>query len=478
MEISDFEQVKAWLEDQEPETAICFAAWNALRRLPYLGDASHLVLNNHALNVLRALLVTTVYARFSDTNLSNESVAATRAAYASQDALVFVGEAQEGSKAHDAVRSAEEASRAVTAFLCGPEGLPEWGSHGSVQTLARFSLVGFPDPTTEMLSFKEVIYKNGALNLTAIFDQMLWPQPELPLDLHRCLQKLNAFLSMDLAVWGFWKRWYEGFLGGNPVNWEVQLAIAMLPNKDWDKGPEWIAEKIRRIERNARTSVAPPLILDQEQRVFVIADEDTLPSEVMVFARERIAMALQNALSASSGNGLHDGSYETIAIRLALERHPGNASLLATAFYDASLSFASNIGASYPEDTSLINLKNALYATAEEICELSPDARKRCARLASLAVSESAVIPDQPDVLELANIVTEETDEEAREVIQTDAREIAAGGVIPKWLRARFTNYVTTIAIWIDRTKKGHERLSWLVKAVDQLLDWFKSEDS
>jgi hypothetical protein len=351
----------------------------------------------------------------------------------------------------------------------------------STSTVRAFSqFLGRSQSTEEALHVSSIDADKieDADSVSEVFDTALWPERGMPVKLEADLAGLRDFFKSDPKMWGFWERWYDGFLSGNPIDWEVQLAIALLPNDDWGKGPEWIAEKIRRIEQNARTSVAPPLILDREQRVFVIADEDTLPSEVMVFARGRIAMALQNALAASSGNGLHDGSYETITIRSALERHPGNASLLATAFYDASLSFASNIGESYPEDTSLINLKNALYATAEEICELSPEARKRCARLASLTVSDSAVLPDQPDVLELANIVTAETGREARDVIQSDAREIAAGGVIPKWLRARFTNYVTTIAIWIDRTKKGHERLAWLIKAVDQLLDWFKSEDS
>ena len=49
-------------------------------------------------------------------------------------------------------------------------------------------------------------------------------------------------------VWDFWERWYDGFLNGTPLDWELQLAVASLPDEDWEKGSKWIAEKIAEIE--------------------------------------------------------------------------------------------------------------------------------------------------------------------------------------------------------------------------------------
>lgn len=39
----------------------------------------------------------------------------------------------------------------------------------------------------------------------------------------------------------FWKTWYEGILYGSPIDWGLQREVALIPDADWDKGPEHIA---------------------------------------------------------------------------------------------------------------------------------------------------------------------------------------------------------------------------------------------
>ena len=59
--------------------------------------------------------------------------------------------------------------------------------------------------------------------------------------------------DLDLALkhaggdWSFWREWYQGFLDGKPMDWELQRRVAMIPDEDWEKGPEHIARMIEEI---------------------------------------------------------------------------------------------------------------------------------------------------------------------------------------------------------------------------------------
>lgn len=48
--------------------------------------------------------------------------------------------------------------------------------------------------------------------------------------------------------WAFWRDWYQGFLDGKPLDWELQRRVALIPDQDWKQGPEHIARKIEEIQ--------------------------------------------------------------------------------------------------------------------------------------------------------------------------------------------------------------------------------------
>ncbi|WP_107496350.1 hypothetical protein [Thalassobius sp. I31.1] len=48
-------------------------------------------------------------------------------------------------------------------------------------------------------------------------------------------------------IWSFWREWYQGFLERTPMDWELQRRVAMIPDMDWEKGPEHIAQVIEDI---------------------------------------------------------------------------------------------------------------------------------------------------------------------------------------------------------------------------------------
>ncbi len=49
-------------------------------------------------------------------------------------------------------------------------------------------------------------------------------------------------------IWDFWLRWWDGLLSGQPLDWELQRRVALIPNEIWDAGACKAAEAIREIE--------------------------------------------------------------------------------------------------------------------------------------------------------------------------------------------------------------------------------------
>lgn len=45
----------------------------------------------------------------------------------------------------------------------------------------------------------------------------------------------------------FWKEWYEGFVVGKPLDWELQRQVASIKDSIWKDGPEAVAAEINKI---------------------------------------------------------------------------------------------------------------------------------------------------------------------------------------------------------------------------------------
>lgn len=54
------------------------------------------------------------------------------------------------------------------------------------------------------------------------------------------------------SPWQFWRDWYQRMLSGAPMDWDLQLQIALIEDVIWDAGPDAVAAEISRISaRNA-----------------------------------------------------------------------------------------------------------------------------------------------------------------------------------------------------------------------------------
>ncbi len=76
----------------------------------------------------------------------------------------------------------------------------------------------------------------------------LWHETGMPNVLHG---HWSTFVKLctDRTEWSFWREWYQGFLDGTPLDWELQRRVALIPDADWEKGPEHIAGVIARIRQ-------------------------------------------------------------------------------------------------------------------------------------------------------------------------------------------------------------------------------------
>ncbi|MEX0349102.1 MAG: hypothetical protein AB3N15_06715 [Paracoccaceae bacterium] len=73
----------------------------------------------------------------------------------------------------------------------------------------------------------------------------LWVQ--LPDEFASRLAKLWSLLSDD-SSFRFWIDWYNGFLEGKPVDWDLQRQVAQIDDEIWDTGPKAVAREIARLQ--------------------------------------------------------------------------------------------------------------------------------------------------------------------------------------------------------------------------------------
>jgi hypothetical protein len=61
-------------------------------------------------------------------------------------------------------------------------------------------------------------------------------------------------------TWSFWLRWWQAAIAGRHIDWNLQRAVALIPNDIWQRGPNQVAEAIAKIEEqhNDQARSKPP----------------------------------------------------------------------------------------------------------------------------------------------------------------------------------------------------------------------------
>jgi hypothetical protein len=229
-EIRDWESLGRWLRDRPREDVIWIAQRAALRVLPlWVAEVSRprkRRVDLTALPILRAILTSGVSRTYPAPEVTAAAAFAADAAVAARAAAAFAADAAAAADAAFAAAAADAAfaaaaAAAAAAFAAADADAAIWG-------VVRDDSVSLRDGTAE--------------------DRPLWPAvPDwLP------LAQMRDTWAPATPGGDFWMRWYQGFLDGKPLPWDLQRDIALIPDEGWQKGEAHVAGLIAIIEERHR----------------------------------------------------------------------------------------------------------------------------------------------------------------------------------------------------------------------------------
>lgn len=117
---------------------------------------------------------------------------------------------------------------------------------------------------------------------------------------------------LPAAHWSFWREWYQGFLDGKPLDWELQRRVALIPDEDWEQGPEHIARKIEEIKAEylaEQLPLAEDLAFDQDSGTFHTTPREMAKPDLLGATLSQVEDALEDVMEAGS-NGINERSIE------------------------------------------------------------------------------------------------------------------------------------------------------------------------
>ncbi|EBA15495.1 hypothetical protein RSK20926_14796 [Roseobacter sp. SK209-2-6] len=131
----------------------------------------------------------------------------------------------------------------------------------AVSSATAISFDGYAGSAGDTVSFSASDKTGGKWALSAALTD---PEPGQYLDSHDVLEKplwpaniasastLGAWASFrhtmeGSTTWAFWTAWFQGFLDGKPLDWELQRRVALIEDAVWEAGPEAVAKEIERI---------------------------------------------------------------------------------------------------------------------------------------------------------------------------------------------------------------------------------------
>lgn len=80
-----------------------------------------------------------------------------------------------------------------------------------------------------------------------LLDSPIWLEKKGPGILVERWKRFKRGREHDNSVWSFWREWYQGFLDGKPMDWELQRRVALIDDAIWEAGPEAVAREIERV---------------------------------------------------------------------------------------------------------------------------------------------------------------------------------------------------------------------------------------
>ncbi|MBL4751970.1 MAG: hypothetical protein JKX71_15575 [Amylibacter sp.] len=408
VEVSNEDEFEEWLKGQNQPVHIAIATRAALRSFPVaivaIADKKE-QLHTKTLSLLtgRAILTSAVVC-----NAPTDDVKA--AARSSADSItdytvfpvndsIFSVISAAASAASAADSTANYAKFAISAAISTTD---------SASRLASFSDANIIDLDITTNLLQSPLWRNGKFD--GIF-KVTW-------------DKFVDEILPNAPEFNFWRDWYQGFLDGKPLDWNLQREVALIPDADWDKGPAHIADMIEEIKAQFLADKAPlaeKLELNPETGKFFVTPIPARKPDLLNTTLEKTADALDDALNGR--NGLSADDRVARVLRRCFEKYTHNPERIEMDFVDVHAGLTRQMASGELADSEeILSLAEVLKNGALDIRANHSDIAANRETRAAQALQE--LTPEQKQQLKDAQPILEAITE--GEVLQDMGADIPA----------------------------------------------------
>ncbi len=202
----------------------------------------------------------------------------------------------------------------------------------------------------------------------------------------------SSFLrSTATNVWSFWREWYQSFLDGEPMDWELQQRVALIVDAIWEAGPEAVAEEIERIRAEwlaEKLPQAEKVKFNSETGKFYTVPLDITKPDLLGATLSQVEDALDDVL-ASPSNGLHDNAREVRVLRRVFRKYGNDPQQIEMGFVSVHKGLTRQLlNEELPASEENLALQDALEEGARGIRATHPDVAENRKILADQAIRE------------------------------------------------------------------------------------------
>ncbi len=162
--------------------------------------------------------------------------------------------------------------------------------------------VGFTGGNSSLKSGLYYAGRDANFRATEIFFQPLWH--EVSAENGLLPFKVGTTLLDTDPHFDFFRRWYEGMVRGEPLDWELQRRVALIDDAIWEAGAEAVAAEIARIEAEWLAEQLPQadeLEFDGETAVFVSKPAPRNAEGLVESTLRQVEFAVKVAQSSNCG---------------------------------------------------------------------------------------------------------------------------------------------------------------------------------
>ena len=210
---------------------------------------------------------------------------------------------------------------------------------------------------------RSAAYADAGLTPPVMFSTPLWHQSDWPEGLTPVALG-PTLLDRDIRF-AFFARWYDGMVRGEPLDWELQRRVALIPPETWEAGVDAVAAAIEDIEAQYLLEQAPlaeKVEFNELSERFRVAPIPMQNAGFMSALMLRTEDALEDALHGR--NGLREDMREVRVLRRTHQRYANDPQRVEMDYTSVSVSLRRHIETTGELEDSSDNL--ALLEAVEE----------------------------------------------------------------------------------------------------------------